>query len=122
MYLDAAQKLWKDCEYGNKDFKRFHLLEILKECPKFVPMTEVQEVMATNPVGQVMGMHLDKPIGCKAAKKQKLLDKLDQSSIAATKSSKAFEDIALAQMELARTVEKSRQDRKAKDMELARSA
>lgn len=83
------------------------------------------------------------PKGNKVAKKQKLLDKQDQSSIAADKldqssiatdeldqssgatdkSSKAFEKVALAQMEIAHAVqaqcriqEQSRQDRKDQGM------
>lgn len=61
MHLDSAQAIWKDCEDGKgKQFKQWHLVEILLDCPKFAPMMEVQEGKAFNPVGQVMGQHLTK--------------------------------------------------------------
>ena len=55
--------------------------------PKFNSMLadveeqEEDKKSAANPVGRVMGDTIDRPIGNRKVKKQKLLEKLDMSSV-----------------------------------------
>ena len=88
-----------------KPFKFATCTRILHQVPKFNPMVEDVEEQeedkkpATNPVGRVMGDTIERPIGNRKAKKQKLLEKLDMSSVT---SSAAIETMAKSSAEMSR--------------------
>ena len=90
MYMETAMNVWARME--GKPFKFATCTRILHEVPKFNPMIddgeeeEGDKKPAANPVGKVMGDTIDRPIGNKKAKKQKLLEKLDMSSVTDRKS------------------------------------
>ena len=88
MYMETAMNVWEKME--GKPFKFGTCTRILHQVPKFNPMVEEVEEQeedkkpAANPVGRVMGDTIDRPIGNRKAKKQKLLEKLDMSSVTST--------------------------------------
>ena len=86
MCIEAAMKTWEEIE--GKPHKFSMCTRVLHQLPKFNPMTEEEEdgkpAAEVNPVGEVMGSEMERPIGTKKAKKQKLLDKLEMGSVASS--------------------------------------
>ena len=113
-------KVWERME--GKPFKFATCTRILHQVPKFNPMlVEVEEEEedkkpAANPVGRVMGDTIDRPIGNRKAKKQKLLEKLDMSSVT---SSEALQTMAKSSSEMSQIMaRRQKHDSLAKRAEL----
>ena len=103
MYMETAMKVWERME--GKPFKFSTCTRVLHQVPKFNPMVEDPDeeeedkkpAAVVNPVGKVMGDTIDRPVGNKKAKKQKLLEKLDMSSVT---SSMALDAMARSSAEM----------------------
>ena len=96
MYIDAAVNLYATME--GKAFKLEHVIRILHQLPKFKPGAiddeDGDKKMAANPnpIGNVMGGDLERPMGNKAAKLQRR--QLGNESVASTANFSAISAVA----------------------------
>ena len=92
MYIEAAKKIWETME--GRPYNHGVCTRILHQMPKFNPMIEDDEEddgkPAANPVGQVMGDKMERPMGTKQAKKQKLMERLDADTVASSQAMDAM--------------------------------
>ena len=117
--METAMNVWNQME--GKPFKFATCTRILQQVPKFNPMLEdvdeeEEKKPAANPVGKVMGDTIERPIGNRKAKKQKLLEKLDMSSVT---SNAALESMAKSSEKLSEAIaRRQKHDSYAKRAEL----
>ena len=115
MYFTAAMQLY--LEQVGKNFKHKECVEILQKLPKFDPKLKDDDASdgSLNPVGNVQGSTMARPIGTKKAKLMK--EKAAAATSVATSNNEGLAGVAMSNLTLARSL-----DRKAYNDNLLRRA